>query len=394
MLRFLQSIKKYQKGHQPLYRFSLVVLFWAIADGVFSFLIPIYMQESLQNLFLMGIIFASSSFFGLLLDFFLGSEQKGRTFKPYFGFSVVLALLTYMLAFKAESPWTFLIIMALWGIYYDSMNFTIVDFVNRFSKKWEHAQSSGVVQMFFSFGVFLGPLLLAYLLLPGRSALGISIMAIIASFWLFYFYFRQEKSLPEPPSKKLSFKKELATWIRVSKKAYPVLICRFLIAVWDSLVWSMGPILLLSIFKNRAALIMSCFILPSVIFQGYAGRLADKKGKKRFVILGLSLAGLFLALFNLIDNLAIKVLMVLASAIGSSLVWPAVDGLLVDVINKFKEVEEEVAGLRGLSFNLAYIITPITAGLMGKYLGLSNTFIIFGVFLFISALGIKIFWRK
>ena len=45
MLRLLRSIKQYKDGHQPLYHISLVILFWALADGIASFVLPVFMKQ-------------------------------------------------------------------------------------------------------------------------------------------------------------------------------------------------------------------------------------------------------------------------------------------------------------------------------------------------------------
>ena len=123
----------------------------------------------------------------LFFDFILGCDQNGRSFKPYFFFSIILACITYILGFKVNSALGFLLIMALWGIYFDSLNFGIVDFLSNFTKKQEHAESSGVIQMFYSFGYLIAPIVAGYMVLKNRSAMGASLFFMILSGLFFLF---------------------------------------------------------------------------------------------------------------------------------------------------------------------------------------------------------------
>lgn len=393
MLRLFQSLKQYKDGHQPLYYISIVILFWAIADGIASFSLPIFLKQTLNDLSLVGLVIGSSSFFGLIADFIMGSEQKGRTFKPYFVGSVIMAIAAYFLSLKAQSWLVFLLIMAFWGFYYETFNFALIDFLSRFTKKWEHAQSSGVVNMFFALGYLLAPLIAGYVILRGRTSMTLALVFMLLSAFSFLWWFGTKKVYPEPPKKKLSFLKEMRLWFKVGRKSTMVLIGLFLLNIWDSLIWSMGPIFLISSLGEKAAYVMACFGIPRVFLQGYAGRWADKRGKKQFLISGLVIAGLFLSLFSFTNSLIYKIIIALASAVGAALVWPAVDGLFVDMIDGYKEEEEEVAGVRGLAHNLGYILGPIIAGFLGSSLGLPTTFFLYGIFLVVGALLMKLFWK-
>lgn len=393
MLRFWESIKKYRDGHQPLYYISIVVLFWALADGIASFVFPVYLNQVLKDIRLVGLIFGSSSLFGILFDFILGCDQNGRSFKPYFVGSIILACITYILGFWANSAMFLLFIMALWGIYYDALNFGIVDFLSHFTRKQEHAESSGVIQMFSSLGYLIAPIVAGYMVLKNRSAMAAALFFMILAGFAFVYWFGNKKIEPEPPEKRLSFLKEMKIWLKAGKMGVWALLGMFLLNIWDAVIWSMGPIFLLSDFGEKSAYVMACFVIPSVFLQGFTGRLADKKGKKQFLFIGLASAGLFLSIFSFGKSLILKAFFALGSAIGASLVKPAADGLFIDMIDGYKKQEEEVAGLRSVAHNLGYIIGPILAGFLAKAIGMPTTFLIFGIVLVLGAGIIKVFWR-
>ncbi|OGD54120.1 hypothetical protein A3J78_02475 [Candidatus Beckwithbacteria bacterium RBG_13_35_6] len=372
----------------------MVILFWSIADGIASFALPIYMEQSLKNLSLVGLIFGCSSVFGLITAFILGSEQKGKTFKPYFYLSAFLAIGCFLLATIAKSWQGFLIIMILWGIYYESMNFCWIDFLGRFSRKWEHANVSGVLEMFSFLGYLLAPLITGFIVLIDRVPMTTSIFFMLIALLTFLIWFGKKRVDQDPPVRKLKLGQEFKLWYKVAKKGFWVLLAMLLYTIfWCSLIWSMGPIMLINQFGPKSAYIMSCFLIPGVFLQGYTGHLADKKGKRKFLILGLILAGLFMSLFSLSNNFVYKIIMALASAVGVAFVWPAADGLFADLVDRYKEEEEEVAGIRGVAHNLGYIIGPILAGLLGSLLGLPATFFLYGIFLVFSAVIMKFIWK-
>ncbi|HUV47203.1 MAG TPA: MFS transporter, partial [Candidatus Bathyarchaeia archaeon] len=332
-MRILQAIIEHRQEHKHLYNIGSFFVLLTLADGIASFALPVYMEQVLKNLSLVGILFSTSSIFGLLASFLFGCEQKGRTFKSYFLLAFVLSLANFFLAIRATSWLSLLLVMALWGIYYEAINFGLVEFLNRFSRKWEHAYSSGLVQMFSALGYLLGPIVASLLILRNKEAMKAAIFFMSLAGLVFFWWFGRKKINPKPPKRRYRLRNEFKVWIRVGRKSFWVLLCSLLLTLfWESLIWSMGPIFLVQVLKEKSAYVMVCFGLPKVLLQAYAGRWADKKGKKQFLILGLIIAGFFLSFFGFGNHWFLKALAAMGSAVGASLAWPAADGLLIDVV--------------------------------------------------------------
>ncbi len=401
MIRFLEAIKKYENGHRPLYHFALVIFLWAVVDGIISFSIPIYLQEAIKNLALVGFVFSLSSCFGLFWDLYLGSQQKGRVYKSYLWQGFLLTALMCFLIFKFSGLWWFVVMMAVWGFYFENIWFGTFDFLDRFAKRWEHAESFGLVQMLRSAGYVLGPVIGGLAVFLGKGInMGIAFFLLLVGMGFFWTWFHKgEKRIlhDEPPKKRLTKGKEVKLWLKVGKKAFWALIGIFLINLWDSLVWFMGPIFLTLHQKggggSLAGLTMASFVLPTVIVPGLAGRWADKKGRKGPMFLGFLLAGVFLALFGMGQGALIMMIWALFSAGSISLTIPAVNGLFVDAMAKVKIEDEEIVGARGVASSLGFIIGPVVAGFLGVIMEARMVFAIFGMMMILGAGIIGFFWK-
>src|SRR3972149_10247312 len=140
-------VKTYGRSHQALYLLSLVILFWAVFDGITTYITPLVLIESGLSKTAMGLIYASSSVFGAGFDFLMCRLFKNsyyrRVFLGMFAFSAL-----YLVALAgAKTIWIYLLAMVFWGIYYDLKNFGSFDFVARFTKNADHSSSFGVISV-------------------------------------------------------------------------------------------------------------------------------------------------------------------------------------------------------------------------------------------------------
>ncbi len=128
--------------------------------------------------------------------------------------------------------------------------------------------------------------------------------------------------------------------------------------------------------------IFTFMLLPFVIFQVPAGRLADKKyGEREILLIGLSIAGLSTFALIVLDHSSAIVwaITLFFTRVGASLIES------MSEIYFFKNIGSEDAGLIGLYRNLgplAYIIAPLLATLFLSIFPIQYLFVFLSVFLF------------
>src|SRR4030042_5053659 len=77
-------VKTYGQKHQALYLLSLVILFWAVFDGITTYVTPLVLTENGMSKTVMGLIIGSSSVFGAGFDFLMCKLFKNSYYRRVF----------------------------------------------------------------------------------------------------------------------------------------------------------------------------------------------------------------------------------------------------------------------------------------------------------------------
>lgn len=135
-------------GHNyKLFYYCITILFVYLADSIMSYVTPIYLEDGLNSTTLMGIIFATSSAVGFIVDFLFGEMFANKNYRFFLKWSIVLAVgfpLGYLIL--PASIGTFLIGLAIWGIYFELISFSNSRYV---IEKTDHHHELGWVLCIF-----------------------------------------------------------------------------------------------------------------------------------------------------------------------------------------------------------------------------------------------------
>ncbi len=380
-------VKTYGKQHQALYLLSLVILFWAVFDGITTYITPLVLTESGMSKTVMGLIYASSSVFGAGFDFLMCKIFKNSYYRRVFlGMFAVSALYLVALA-NAKTIWIYLLAMVFWGIYYDLKNFGSFDFVARFTKTADHSSSFGVISVFTAGGYLLAPLLASFLITDkvGITPFIASGIFLVVAFVILLGLFTRESKYSqerlETQYRYRGFLAELKLWRRIDRVLLPVLIMIMMLNIVDSFFWTVGPLLAESFasIHQFAGGFMAAYELPALLVGWMVGTVTGKLGKKRTAFLALLTGSLVLVMIGYLTNPLLLIAAVFFSSMLMSIAWPALRSAFADYIHETGKYEKEIEGLEDLYTNIGYVIGPALAGLLADLLGNAKTFSVLGV---------------
>jgi len=392
----LSHIKKYGSKHKALYVLALMILFWAVYDGIITFITPLIMTESGLSGIQMGIIIGTSSISGAIFDFIACRIFKNMIFRRMFLIMFVLCFLYPLLLFNANSFWLYLIAMAIWGIYYDLKNFGELDFVARHIAPKEHSSSFGVLQVFKSLGYLIAPILAGLAIgqamnwkpfLISWGSLVVSIIFFIGLLFLTQKY-KNKIENPNKPYKKIGLFREINLWKKIGKTILPLLILTLLLNFIEAFFWTIGPLFAESFNGTNqfSGFFMAAYSLPFIFIGWFVGSITKKYGKKRTAFVGLLIGSSILATIFMFKNFLPTVALVFVSSIFISLSSPSINGAYADYIEETKSADKEIEGLQDFFTNLGFIIGPIMAGGLFDLIGGSAAFSVLGILGAIAAI--------
>jgi len=379
--------KRYGAKHRPLYAISFMMLFWAIFDGIVSFIAPVVITQMGISEAMMGIIIGSSSVAGIVFDLVLCRVLKNTNFRRVYLLMFAACAFYPLILWQAKTVWIYLIAMAVWGLYYDLFNIGAFDFVGRHTEKEEHTSSFGVMRAFNALGYMLAPLF-AGILIAGTVGSKPFLLAWIFLGIAFAFYLllvfmtkKAKVALEETAEKPISFLRELGLWKKITRFIFPVLALTFMLNVVDAFYWTVGPLISenLPSMDGFGSLFMVAYLLPPLLVGWAVGSVAARLGKKKTAFWSLLIGSAILISFYFIKSPIILVCVNFLSSFFMAMACPAISGAYADYIYESSQVEKEIETLEDSSTNLGFIIGPMLAGFMSQTFGHIQSFSIIGI---------------
>ncbi len=335
----------------------------------------------------LGLLIGSSSIFGAIFDFLLCKYVDNAHFRKMYFFMLILGAIIPMMLIGAKTVWLFLIIMALWGLYYDLRNFGHWDFMARCEPAEERSSAFSLMAAIKGSGYVLAPLIAGFLIgeVVGNSPLimaGIFFIIAIMGYMVLLGATKKTCDIKPPKIKRRSgFIHEIKVWNRLGHKILPVIGTTFLLGIIDAFFWSVGPIFAesLTTLQNFRGLFLTAYFLPVIFVVWFIKPVIGKFGKKKTSLYSALFSLLIFSTISIINNEFLIIFVVFIAATLLSLAWPANDGVYADFISESEAMEKEVKGLGDFSCNLGYVVGPVIAGILMDVVGNSASFTYLGI---------------
>lgn len=378
--------RRYGLKHKQLYAASVMLLFFTIFDGIFSFVTPLVITQRGISEGVMGLIIGSSSLSGMLFDLMLCRILQDTRYRRVYLVMFIAGSVYPIVLWSSSVVWIYFLAMALWGLYYDLFNLGNFDFIARTTKSEEHSSSFGVMKVFIGLGYLIAPIVAGVAI--GESvgfrpfALGWIFLALSFLVYLFLVFMKRKKSHPRSisaacPIARSTFA-EIRLWKVIGKFILPVLLITFILNVIDSFFWTIGPLLSDSL-GQWGSLFMTAYLVPPLFVGWFVGSISMKYGKKKTSIYSLFLGSAILSSFFFLETPALLVAGSLLSAFFMSFAWPSVSGAYADYISETPRVGKEIETLEDSFANFGFVIGPVLAGFSGEYMGNAATFTYLGI---------------
>lgn len=390
----------FRKKHL-LTRRTVFILFasilWLIAYNGIEFIFPSYLENIGKSYAEIGFLISLIAFGGVVIDLPLGNASSKLSRKKLMILGLVISIIAVVGVFLFTKNIILALIFLLLGAGYqiwvvprDSYFASLTGPDNRSSMYGLNAETQYI-------GQSIGPLLCGFFLL----------FFGFYKTYLFYFLFviltiitihlgikkEKHKQLLTEDLITSFHPKNYFSGFKLLKKygifGVCLLLISFFVMLWEAVLWALQPLFygpdILNISPHMGGFLLACFSIPGIFLAYPAGRIADKLGKKKILILSLILMGIGLLFFSQTFNIYMIFIFALVISIGWVFALPSMDGLIVDTLNLGEN--SPIIGVWGFFVDMGFVIGPLYAGIMSEFFGIRNTFMSVGiVFLIIAPL--------
>jgi len=387
---------------KPLLVSAGVILFLALGNGVFWFIIPQLAREFTESMILVGAVVALPALFSVFADIPLGdlSDRVGESLvikAGFFGLIVVGLMFSHVTSLAS-----LVLFLIVFGFLIQMVHVPLAAHVMEISPPKERSGYFGAYLSMLNLGFALGPVVAGVLIGVGLKA-GLYPASVFYAILCLLALVLAHTSLRDAlkPREKISegvvdvvrkdklVVKSLLDFKKLREVGVTVLALSFLFTFFDGLIWTLTPIYYsqLNVSSLVGGLILTAFILPLVLLDYPAGVLADRHGRKKTLTLGLIIAGVSAILFSQASTPLGLLSTAFLTSIGLALFWPSVEGVLADASRD--DERGEVTGVWESSMNMGYVAGPLFAGVVSHYASIPTAFSAAGVLILLSIVLVR-----
>lgn len=378
-------------SYRSLASLSVLTFLFGIIYGLFSFYLPIFAEEAVKNVALVGVLLAVVEIMGILVDLPLGAfaDRYGRRKTIFLG-AVLLVLAALFFQLSASSLIFLVLALAFYGIVVEFVLIPEDAELMAISPRRRSGKFFGLYESAHNFGYSVGPFIGGFLIwFVSPPVFWVLIgLALILALWALFFV-KQKPQKGESAVRALSFVMKRDHYFLSSIREFQLLGFEgwLLLLFFFTFAFRWGAIALLEplfaldlgLHPVWVGLIYSASTLPFLFFSAWVGSASDKYGVKPFIAGGLFLMGVATFLFGAFEEAWVLFALSFIAAIGDSLLVPVVYASL-DTLSDYR-FKGRITSVVALTEDSGYFFGPLVAGLAAHYFGFPVTFYAFGVFI-------------
>ncbi len=370
----------------------IITFIWLVADIILEFVFPTHLEHLGKSYLEIGFLLSLASLGGIIVDLPVGnlSDKANRKKLMIAGLTLSLIATIFIFSFKGDLYLT--LAFLFWGAAYQvwkvPRDAKFASQTQQVERAEEYGMDMEIKYLAQTVGAFLGGFILLALGLIGTLSF-YSIFVIIAIILLYFQIVEKRKK----PVFKTFFSSKKSTSIFSQIKKYRLsglillLFFSLLFTAWEEILWAFQPLFyganVLNIPPHLGGVLLAFFSLPGIFLSYPAGRLADRIGKKKVLLVGMSLIGIALILFSLTHQLILVFALALLISIGWSISLPSLNGLIID---HTPDKKGEIVGLWDFFMDVGFVIGPIVGGVIAQFLGVRSVFLCMGILFLVSVL--------
>lgn len=339
-------------------------------------LFPIYVSEKGASNFELGLVVSGFAITQFLVQPFFGglSDRFGR--KPFMvGGLACYGLVTFLYVFANDLPGVFLIRLLHGvgaGMIWPALSAYIIDLSPAERRGESMGLLSGVEMVGFAIGPFLGGMLysLGGIDLPFLSC---SILSLVAMGMIWGLI--QEEASEQKVERRSWLERYGFSSVRLSDIR---ILC--LIGFAEAFVWGMIMTLLpviaagLGIPPGRIGWLFSAYFIVYILLQGPVGRWSDRQGRKKPILLGLSIYTLAVLLLSQGGTLLFFIVVLAIAGAGLGIYAPSVRVAIADL--SLEEVRGASMGFFFTTRMIGFFLGPNVSGVMADHFGRGVPFLV------------------
>ncbi len=306
-------------------------------------------------------------------------------------FLIVSILLPLLVIMFPLSVVVLLIMMALWGIYYELINFADFSIVEKLLPKNRYSHAMSLIQTSYAIGFVISAPAISWLAnIDYRIPFAISVFFLLLGALMYKLipkrnsFHSQLKIYDQAPS----HSNRLKIWLILLKKVWPMYLFFILIYFLHVTNWTVGTLLAFDL-QNESLIgyfLISLFTLPIILVTGVPGYLAKHFSKKSSAFACGAISGMFFLLVILSSNPWLIAGFIFLGTVAMSIAIPLTKAVFEDYVERLDSTQMEMVGIQASAVSISYIIGPIFIGAIAQFTNIQTTYFIIGLIALIFSL--------